>query len=698
MKFILSIFILSLVVLSACAPSIPTTTPVDSQEGTYLESDFVHIADVKELKSFSSLDDYKAFANTASTNYYGGIRRGGDMMFAEMAVDSIAMPMAVKSVSDTSFGESLGNDFSETNNQVQGVDEADIIKTDGKYIYTVSGKTLFIVSAGEDAEVISRISLDGYVSGIFIYEDTLAIFGYEYDEATYDFIGFRPQSGMTYFDIYDMSDKENLELKEEYSFEGSYFNARLIENQVYFSVKSQPEYRDHYPLPIVYREGIDIEPMVKEMPVDRIMWHPGIYNYAQLVSVHSIDLEGKKDVESLSVAIDNAQTLYMSADNMFILGSEYISEWDIEQTIMKTLLQDDLTLEDTNLIALIKSADNRLLSQGEKEQKIMEVYYERMNAMSSKEQTSFQKEVDSELAKQLKEIEFFTYTTISKIRVDDEKITYVGSGKVPGRTVNQFSLDEFDNHLRIATTVDARWSRNSERTDSFTNVFVLNEDLEEVGALTNLAPTERIYSTRFIQDRLYMVTFRQVDPFFVIDLSEPEKPTVLGDLKIPGFSRYLHPYDENHIIGIGQEATDMGRTTGLKISIFNVEDVENPIEVAKFVTEEKYASSSALYEHKAFLFSKEKNLLVIPAYSYGWNDGDKYNGAFVFDISKDSIELRGLIDHSSGNSYFQQVERSLYIDDLLYTKSPQLLRVNALDTLEGVVDVDLKEKVGIPIF
>ena len=216
--------------------------------------------------------------------------------------------------------------------------------------------------------------------------------------------------------------------------------------------------------------------------------------------------------------------------------------------------------------------------------------------------------------------------------------------------------------------------------------------MEVLDHLKDLAEGERIYSTRFMGDRLYMVTFRQVDPFFVIDLSNPNNIEALGELKIPGFSRYLHPYDENTIIGIGRDATDMGTQQGLKISLFDVSDPANPKEIAKFEAEGRYSSSIAEYEHKAFLFSKQKNLLVIPAYSYDYQSSDSYNGAMVFHITKNDIELRGLIDHTGkeGNRYSPSVERSLYIEDLLYTKSPNLLRINDLENdLDGVKNIYL---------
>jgi hypothetical protein len=208
-------------------------------------------------------------------------------------------------------------------------------------------------------------------------------------------------------------------------------------------------------------------------------------------------------------------------------------------------------------------------------------------------------------------------------------------------------------------------------------------------------------------DKAYMVTFRQVDPLFVIDLSDPENPEVLGELKITGYSDYLHPYDENHIIGIGKEATDSGRFQGLKVSLFDVSDVGNPLEVAKIEIGARGTSSDALYDHKAVLFDKGRNLLVLPVdlYEEG-NDTDVgfapwaygkfvWQGAYVLDISPDGIEKRGMITHrdddSSSEGYIRQYEssirRTLYMDDVLYTLSEAKVKANNLGSLGEIKEV-----------
>jgi inhibitor of cysteine peptidase len=232
---------------------------------------------------------------------------------------------------------------------------------------------------------------------------------------------------------------------------------------------------------------------------------------------------------------------------------------------------------------------------------------------------------------------------------------------------------------------------------------VLNMDLNITGKLENLAKDERIYSARFMGDKCYLVTFRQVDPFFVLDMSKPAEPKVAGELKIPGYSSYLHPYDENHVIGLGKEESNV------KLSLFDVTNVNNPTEIAKYIAEGDWTDSEALQEPKAFLFDKEKELLVIPISrtNYGVIDDTKggestamqggfWEGAYVFKATANGFTLRGSITHQDttssqyyGYDYNMQVHRALYIDNTLYTVSNAKILLNNLDTLALITAVNL---------
>jgi uncharacterized secreted protein with C-terminal beta-propeller domain len=306
-------------------------------------------------------------------------------------------------------------------------------------------------------------------------------------------------------------------------------------------------------------------------------------------------------------------------------------------------------------------------------------------------------------------------TTIHRIHIEAEEIEYVASGLVPGMVLNQFSMDEYDSYFRVATTTFGQTTEN--------NIYILDMSLDITGSLEELAPGETIYSARFMGERGYLVTFKQIDPLFVIDLNDPYNPEVLGYLKVTGYSDYLHPYDEDHIIGIGKETTDAGEFAwyqGVKISLFDVSDVHNPQEISKLEIGDRGTDSPVLWDHKAFLFDKSRNLMVMPIleaqvdvseYPEGvpsWAYGEPvYQGAYVFDISiNNGLQLRGSITHIDDPSALEQgyyyyyspfaVERSLYVDDVLYTISDAKIQMNSLENLDYIGEVALPYSTWAP--
>jgi inhibitor of cysteine peptidase len=288
------------------------------------------------------------------------------------------------------------------------------------------------------------------------------------------------------------------------------------------------------------------------------------------------------------------------------------------------------------------------------------------------------------------------YTSIYRIGVNDGVLSNeIAEGSVPGYVLNQYSMDEYNGYFRVATT----W----QKTTQMNNVYVLNMNLSLVGNLENLAEGERIYSVRFMGDKGYIVTFRQIDPFFIIDLSNPAEPKVAGELKIPGYSSYLHPFDENHVIGLGME------NSTVKLSLFDVANVNAPTEVDRYIVEGDWTYSQALDDPKAFLFDKPKELLVIPISrtNYGIVDstskdtyvsGGFWQGAYVFKATASGFMWRGGITHAenaTGSSYYyrfdygQQVNRALYIGNTLYTVSNAKVQLNNLENLALIAEVDL---------
>ena len=272
-------------------------------------------------------------------------------------------------------------------------------------------------------------------------------------------------------------------------------------------------------------------------------------------------------------------------------------------------------------------------------------------------------------------------------------------------------MDEQNGFFRIATTTGEMGG--ADRLTSKNNVYIMDEALQLTGKIEDIAPGEKIYSVRFMGDRAYMVTFKNVDPFFVLDLKNPASPKILGALKIPGFSDYLHPYDDNHIIGFGKETVELtqnGGTNayyqGLKLAIFDVTDVSHPVEMFKTIIGDRGTDSEVLRNHKTLLFDKEKGILSLPVtlmeVKRPKSNGSKpilaygqqtFQGAYVYQIDlRKGFSLKGKITHlkevdllKEGQQYeyvSNTVERIISIKDTLYTISKGMIKANDLQSLQ----------------
>ncbi|WP_437927249.1 beta-propeller domain-containing protein [Sorangium sp. So ce291] len=283
-----------------------------------------------------------------------------------------------------------------------------------------------------------------------------------------------------------------------------------------------------------------------------------------------------------------------------------------------------------------------------------------------------------------------TYLHKFDLTADPSQPRYVASGSVPGHILNQFSLDEHNGKLRVATTAmvpaEPRWTTKN-------SVFVLEAqgaELARVGAITDLAPGEQIRSARFFGDRGYVVTFLQVDPLFVLDLSDPESPSVAGELKIPGFSEYMHPLDDGHLLAIGRDGDEDGTVTGLALQIFDVTDASAPALLHKETLDGDYGYSEAEYNHKAFTYYGERGVLAFPLVSFDRETGAVASTLELFNVDiADGISRLGAVDHSGfytpepGCYYYggADVRRGVFVEDYVYSISNGGVLVNALDDL-----------------
>jgi uncharacterized secreted protein with C-terminal beta-propeller domain len=609
-----------------------------------------------ELKRYASGDELlKSFADAATSNHPLGI--------------ADAMPVAagvwgtVSGMNTASLLKEGSADYSTTNVQVAGVDEADVVKTDGTYIYLVSGNRVVIARAypaGEAAVVGSVDFTKTTPKEIFIDGDRMLVFGTSYggivpltaDDGAAK-VAIMPWYGTstTVADLYDIADRTNPKKLKSFEVEGDYLTSRLIGDFAYFVVNSYPRM---YPYE-TNTDANDIIPLVRESngtvapiaPPTDIGYIPGI-GASSFTTVASISMKDEgRDITTQTIA-GSGQSVYASRDSLYV--AEYTSI----------------------------------------------PYYPVLNGDVGPTEN----------------------TTVLKFDLKDGKIASAGTGHVKGHILNQFSMDEHNGFFRIATTAGQVWDTTSPAKN---NVYILDSHMKQVGALEDLAPGEKIYSCRFMGDRCYLVTFKKVDPLFVIDLSDPSLPKVLGKLKIPGYSDYLHPIDATHLIGIGKDAEDADQSEtssrgldfawyqGVKMAIFDVSDVENPKEMFKVVIGDRGTDSPVLTDHRAFLFDREKGLLVLPitlAEIKGQRTSPTqygefvFQGAYVYDVNlNDGFTLRGRVTQYEDNDAFMKsgyyfngdrsITRSLYIDNVLYTVSNTRLQLNDLSTLDRIKALDL---------
>jgi len=493
--------------------------------------------------------------------------------------------------------------YSTTNIQVEGVDEADIVKTDGEHLYLVSGSNVFILKAypAEEAEVLSKLTFnDTYLVGIFVNMngDRLAVLGCRYLFPSLDYYRSFVVDVKTFVNVYDISNKTNPASLTNFTISGSYFSSRMIGDYVYFVV-SQPAYviYDTVILPKIYlKDGI------KEIRASEIHYSnisDEYYQYTTIVALNMQDTAEEPTYETIMMG--GTSSMYVSLNNIYVTFPEL----------------------DGN-------------------------------------------------------------TTIYRLRIENNVINPEAKGTVQGRELNQFSMDEYDNHFRIATT---KWVNGTPQN----NLYILDTNLSLVGRLEDFAPPgETMDSARFIGNRCYLSTSTpRKDPFFVIDVENASEPKILGNLSIPGFTRYLHPYDEDHVIGIGIDGGNV------KITLFDVSDVSAPINMSEYKIESAWSNTPALTQHKAFLFDELKDLLAIPVeiQYYGLDKYSLWQGVYVFNITLiDGLILRGNVTHQESTEYWDYgcwVERALYIENVLYTVSAKKVKMNSLEDLGEINEVQL---------
>ncbi len=557
------------------------------------------------ISEVTSYDDIYGLIESMQNNNV--LYSGGVMMESAMADGATAAaPSAsadessrVATTMETPVSTDGTLDYSGTNVQVKGVDEADIVKTDGSYIYYIAGNQLNILKPdGAATKLVSSTSLSsddswwGYNSEMFLLGNRLMIITQSYNTVWINDVngGYENNTDQTSAVIYDISNPAKPVQVVSLGQSGNYVSSRMVGDYVYI-VTSQYIYNPVKGTPVTYipstTDGAESRLL---QPAD--LYISGTPQNAAYTVIGSINLRSGANFTSAKAVFGGTSELYANADHLLLAFARYE--------------------EETLPIAPDKDGKNVQITSGS------------------------------------------SNTDLVLLGITEGQITKLASGSVPGSLLNQFSMDEYQNVIRIVTTLN-NWEQRiyTDGIDTYESdstsanaLYTLDLNLNVLGKIENLAKDEYVKSVRFDGSIGYFVTFRQVDPLFAVDLSNAANPRILDTLKIPGFSEYLHVFKDSLLLGIGYNADEnTGMMQGVKLSMFNTADKTNVKEVA---TESVDASWTVVgSNHKAILVDAEKNLIAFPA------DSNYYiyryvNGSFVLaarvnmtaDLS--SWNLRGL--------------------------------------------------------
>jgi uncharacterized secreted protein with C-terminal beta-propeller domain len=731
-------------------------------------------------------------AQCAGGGYYnGGV---GHAVAVDDAAPPQASPESPTSGANSSFGDGKSSgdsatSYSQTNTQVAGVDEADIVKNDGKNLYVLHGNSFKIINAWPATELkeVSSTDIEGTPSEMFVDNGKAVIYSQVNGAAIFAAAGVTPKtqyqdygygvaysgvatpaiapapapdapSGTTSGGVYVPLTKITVlsldgaapTVTREVYFEGSYLDARRVDAHVRtvlqgYQYGPQLKYSIYelYPQPatngVATKDGTgstttQVEPQYPKTGTETIAaleqlraanlqilnasqlpdWLPytfvknGAAVSAQTVAcedfyvptagstesglteVASIDLSDPAAAPKETAILGRVDTVYGNADTLYLAANAWIEPpfvW----------YDGAVAVSNGGTVATPPSSGSTTSTSGTTGSgtTVVDPTPPKPAQIAAKTAAS----LGDSLAAPYHWSSSLTHVHKFEFKTQPTFPNYVASGTVVGSVNNQFSLDEKDGNLRIATTEGRQYYETDGKyvsADStaptngapppvnpatLNHVFVLSQNgawLDQLGDVGDLAPNERIQSVRFVDGRGYVVTFRQVDPLFVVDLSAPATPRILGALKIPGFSEYMHPLDANHLLTIGRDASTTGRANGLQLQIFDVTNGTNPQLVHQFTyTGTEYGGSDAEYDHKAFTYFADRNLLAFPYYSYGTTVHSSLE-LFKVDLGAGFTKL-GAIDNTAlieknpsgycGGYYGPSVRRGVFLENFVYSVS-----------------------------
>jgi len=579
-----------------------------------------------------SVFTFQRFTSPSEFRQY--IASAGQLDERSAIVTTFATPELSPPESSTANDASVPAQVSQTNVQIVGIDEPDIVKTDGASLFIsqlgpvalpLVRERFFVHEMNRETEVVTAFPLEKLetastidASGeLLIHENSLIVLG---------------NNSITGVNV---ADTKNPQEVWKHELEGQNIAAsRLINGRVYVVTRRAAIASVPCPMPLVKGVSLDCSDI----------YHPTtLFPSDTTYTIMRLSPEdGSIEQKVGFVGATSDVVIYVSAENIYI---SYTTSEKVPALLYNFFITEVVDILPISVITRLQQAQGLNLTTQAKLVELETLINAHKRTLLPNERLAFETNIKNRMSEYAKaHIEEIETSVVVRVGTDNFEIT--GSAEVPGKPLNQFALDEHGGALRIATTINPQRLGAGQ---SVNNLYIFDNNMSRIGTVTNLAPGEQVFAARYIGDKAYLVTFEQVDPFFVIDLKDPTEPRVTGELKIPGFSTYLHPLTDTLILGVGQEEEQV------KLSLFDVSE-DTPREVSRFLLSEPWTEVNT--NHHAFLQDPEHEAFFLPA---GEND-------YIFSYSGGVIKLSRAIPS-------QNASRAVFINDYLYLISPREILV-----------------------
>lgn len=592
---------------------------------------------------------------------------------------------------------------------------ADIIRTEGDYIYALVYNDVFVIKINpvEQSRAITKLSFPDRPGLIYLSSGKLIVIGADtqiMSSSVYQ--KFKRQSPYTFVKIFNISNPEEPKQIRDLNFEGSYFDSRVIAGHLYLFINDYNEHLiEETPIPRLIDNG---KILTNSCETGKKCFAPEVYYFDvpyssyRLISVNSLDLSSDdRAVSSQAFLLNSAQSLHLANNNFYINYSQRLSEVELKAVVLKNLFFDRLSSDEQKAISSIESLANNISNKLDKSEKILKIINSFVDAQPSIERELLNKEISQALLDKYKaEASNLERSTLQRFSLSKGEAVFRAQGDVQGIILDKSFHEDANSNLQLITTVSNYSDPATLKRPFHNNFYILKNDLKQLSFLEKILLNDKIERVKFSGNLVFLFGSNPKD-LSLLDIKNVQVPKFLGKLRLPDSYSYLSSYSDNSLIGFGK-ATEFDqyanlKNTGLKLSLLDVNNLSEIQELNRYIIGANNSQSLLFNNNRTALFSFNKNIISIPASLTRENHSQHpyFSGVLVFRIDDKKFNLTSQIDHSDGgryqtadswcgqDCYDNSVQRSLYINENLYTLSNKYLKINRLADMSPVQAIKL---------